>query len=360
MEGGESSNSPEQSSGNIVPAGSASETARPLGTCAGPRHGTYTNLAAALEVIPRRHDGQQTTFHADVAEFLAWQESQGVSNGPIRTTATILNRFVLAVMKAGRQGWEEVTPEDVRKFMGAEERSARHWNTKFQRRSKMRRFLAWMAGTCATLPPQAPSNIRQPKMSDVDKTFTAGEIRALREAGGKPPIQLVIELGYGSGMRAGEIAGLEQGQVDAVRRIAVVRLKGRTRMVHLTSRAVELIAAWNRTQRRQRARPGSPGTVLLTRQGTAPSNKDVNRWIQEQALRAGIKRRVTSHMMRHTFGAELMEHGAQIETISRLMGHADERTTRRYTVARPEWAEQQLEKFHPAHAKGRGSKKVSK
>jgi integrase/recombinase XerD len=289
---------------------------------------------------------EQTPFDDLTEAFTRAKLEAGQNPHYARRVQSRLNALAAHLKKIGRTGWEQVRPGDVAEFCASRNHGS-YPRRGMEDRAVINSFLRWASGV-PKRPAQRPA-MPEPKPGDIDRSLTAEELRLMAAARATPEEALIFTLGYGSGMRAGEIAQLQPGQVDAAKRQAAVRLKGRERIVYLTREAVQLLAAWSRCQRPRRARPDSPPNIILTRRGTAASNKDVNRWMQSLAAKAGVTRRVTSHMLRHTFGAELLEAGAPMQTISRLLGHAEERTTRRYTAARPEWMQNQLAQYHPAH-----------
>ena len=66
---------------------------------------------------------------------------------------------------------------------------------------------------------------------------------------------------------------------------------------------------------------------------------------------------ITSHRLRHTFAAELREGGADLQTISDLLGHAQLDTTRIYAKARPDWMRQQIAAHHSGWQRGKNESK---
>ena len=73
----------------------------------------------------------------------------------------------------------------------------------------------------------------------------------------------------------------------------------------------------------------------------------VNRSLKIFCRRAGIKKLITCHCFRHSYGTHLLENGAGIKEVSELLGHEDLSTTERYTQLNPEHLRQTLLKYHP-------------
>jgi integrase len=154
-----------------------------------------------------------------------------------------------------------------------------------------------------------------------------------------------------SGLREGELLGLLWRDVDLERgRVTVQRVwaqgpdgKHASRPYpkrHSSVRTVDLPAACLRAlQEHRRAqlveKVGSPswgdtqGAVFLTRTGHRLFPGNVVRDLQNDALKAGITKRVTPHVLRHTYGSHLLDAGRPITEVSRLMGHSSPATTLR-------------------------------
>ena len=73
----------------------------------------------------------------------------------------------------------------------------------------------------------------------------------------------------------------------------------------------------------------------------------VNRALKKFALKAGIKKNVSSHSFRHSYGTHILENGAGIKEVSELLGHDSIETTQGYTRLAPERLRETLLKFHP-------------
>ena len=148
-------------------------------------------------------------------------------------------------------------------------------------------------------------------------------------------VRVLLSLGYGCGLRAGEVIRLKVKHIDSAQKIIrIEQSKGRKdRNVMLSPELLDLLRQWWKVRRGFDATtplqerwlfPGrKPGKPMTTRQ--------LSRLFQETAQAAGIKKSVTLHSLRHSFATHLLERGTDIRVIQALLGHDKLDTTARYT-----------------------------
>ncbi len=141
----------------------------------------------------------------------------------------------------------------------------------------------------------------------------------------------LLMLLYSSGLRVSELVRLRPADVDADRRLLRVRRGkgGKDRYTLLARRAIEAVTIYQAAFPTDRwLFPGQkPDRHLTTR--------SVQRVLENAAQAAGIRKKVTPHMLRHSFATHLLESGTNLRIIQDLLGHRSARTTQIYThVAR--------------------------
>lgn len=143
----------------------------------------------------------------------------------------------------------------------------------------------------------------------------------------------LLELMYASGLRVSEVAGLRVGDVDVKNGVLRVRGKGgRERLVPVGAPALEALAAYRNTEKKNAASGAS--TPLFPSRGNAsrPSGRGlVWRAVKEHAQRAGLPSLPSPHWLRHSFATHLLNNGADIRAIQQMLGHARITTTQGYT-----------------------------
>ena len=148
--------------------------------------------------------------------------------------------------------------------------------------------------------------------------------------------QVMLSLGYGCGLRAGEIVRLKDGHIDSAQMIIrIVQSKGRKdRHVMLPPDLLVSLRQWWKV-RPTRFDAGVPvGERWLfpgRRQGQHLTYRQLSRLFHVSKVAAGITKRVSLHSLRHSFATDLLEKGIDIRFIQALLGHSKLDTTARYT-----------------------------
>lgn len=154
----------------------------------------------------------------------------------------------------------------------------------------------------------------------------------VRKAGGARD-QAILEVMYGTGLRRQEVYNLDIGEVDLSRGLVFVRRgKGaKDRVVPMGGRARESAARYlSRERIRLVSSPVNPA-LFVNDAGRRLANDFANRMLTKYALRCGIKRRITPHMIRHTVATHMLENGANVRMIQEMLGHASLDSTQIYT-----------------------------
>lgn len=147
----------------------------------------------------------------------------------------------------------------------------------------------------------------------------------------------ISELLYGSGLRIGEILGLDlvagagaRGWVDIADATAHVLGKGsKRRSVPVGGPALKALRAWL-VLRPALADAGEPA-LFVSRRGTRLTPNQLRNRLQAQAQQAGLPTRVHPHMLRHSFASHVLQSSGDLRAVQELLGHASISTTQVYT-----------------------------
>jgi site-specific recombinase XerD len=177
-------------------------------------------------------------------------------------------------------------------------------------------------------------HIREPKR--VPQVLSPDEAKTLLAAARSLKARVMLSLGYGCGLRAGEVVRLKVKHIDRAQNvIRIEQSKGRKdRNVMLSEEALDLLGQWWKVRpRRYDAGLATSECWLFpgTRAGQPMSPRQLNRLFHQAATAAGIMKAVTLHGLRHSFATHLLERGIDIRIIQTLLGHDKLNTTARYT-----------------------------
>jgi len=177
-------------------------------------------------------------------------------------------------------------------------------------------------------------HIKEPQK--VPLVMSPDEAKRLLAAAGTLRVRVMLALGYGAGLRAGEVTRLRAGDIDSAQNIIrIVQSKGRKdRNVMLSAEMLNLLRQWWKV-RPTRFDTGVPQAQRLLfpggRSGKPMTTRQLSRLFHETADAAGIKKAVTLHALRHSFATHLLERGTDIRLIQAVLGHEKLETTARYT-----------------------------
>jgi integrase/recombinase XerD len=158
----------------------------------------------------------------------------------------------------------------------------------------------------------------------------------------------LLEFAYASGVRVSELITLKVRDVDLQEGLAVVFGKGaKERIVPVGRAALQALVVYLREIRPQLARQRAEGVVFLNARGTPLSRMGVWKILQRHVRRAGVRKRVTPHTLRHSFATHLLEGGADLAAVQEMLGHADIATTQIYTHVEREYLREVHRRFHP-------------
>ncbi len=157
----------------------------------------------------------------------------------------------------------------------------------------------------------------------------------------------ILELFFSTGLRVSELCSLNR-DLDLSRDEFSVRGKGeKVRVVFLSPEAKAAIKAYE-------AKRGDVDDALFVQMGKNVKNtkdlritpRSIERLVKRYAIKAGITRKVTPHVIRHSFATDLLENGADLRSVQAMLGHAHIATTQVYTHVTDKHLRDVHKKFH--------------
>lgn len=158
----------------------------------------------------------------------------------------------------------------------------------------------------------------------------------------------VLELLYATGMRASECLGLRLEDINLTAGYVVCTGKGRKqRLVPVGAPALAWVRKYLREARPRQARRRDSGHLFLNPRGRPLSRQSLWSIARGAAAKAGLRRQVSPHMLRHSFASHCLEGGADLRSLQAMLGHADIATTQIYTHLPSAALKRMYLDFHP-------------
>lgn len=195
--------------------------------------------------------------------------------------------------------------------------------------------------------------LQRPRLPhSLPKALAEREVEALlRAPDAATPLGLrdraMLELMYASGVRVSELVGLPLGGLN--RRQGVLRVTGKggkERLVPVGEEALDWIERYLDESRPLQARGRLAEALFLSNRGAGMSRQMFWTLVKRHARRVGIDaKRISPHVLRHSFATHLLNHGADLRSLQMLLGHSSLSTTQIYTLV----AREGLKRLHAAH-----------
>jgi integrase/recombinase XerD len=264
----------------------------------------------------------------------AFLEMMAAEAGAARNTLLAYERDLRGASELLGGGLSGATADQLRKLGEAWLPLKRA--TVARKAAALRRFFGFLAdeGVRSDDPsaalPRPASERPLPKVlarQDVDSLFRELERRmAEREDAAGLRLTALVELLYGSGLRATELVSLPRHAVQPDKPFLILRGKGgRERLVPISDRARAAVAEWAALVPRDSLWLFPSGKKHLSR-------VRLYQLLRELGAAAGISPdRISPHVLRHAFATHLLEGGADLRALQMLLGHADIATTQIYT-----------------------------
>jgi integrase/recombinase XerD len=177
--------------------------------------------------------------------------------------------------------------------------------------------------------------------------------RLLEQPDERTPLGLrdraMLEVLYSTGLRVSELIGLRVSDLDA--KVGCVRCIGKgdkERIVPVGRKALGMVEKYLRQARAHlccKGKSASSPVLFVNRRGGALSRVGVWKILSAYGRRAGLRRPIKPHMLRHSFATHLLEGGADLRSVQLMLGHADISTTQIYTHV----VEERLKQIYKAH-----------
>ena len=303
-------------------------------------------------------------------EFLEYLEiERGASQRTIENYGPYLARFFeFAKIKTP----SDITSDALREFrLWLNRQPARRGKDKLETISKktqnyymiaLRMFLRYlskreipaMASDMIELAKQSERSLDLIPPAELERLLDApmgGDIKNLRD-------KAILEMLFSTGLRVGELCSLSRNLNANSEELSVRGKGGKVRVVFISERARAALKKY--LSARKDMEEGLFVRVEETEKKTSTKNKkkytgkefgsldrrSVERIVKHYATKAGIAKRVTPHVIRHSFATDLLQNGADIRSVQAMLGHASISTTQIYTHVTDKALREVHKKFH--------------
>ena len=285
-----------------------------------------------LRVERGRSEHTVRAYVGDVASLLAYADEQGI------------------------QALSEIELRDLRSWLGNAAAAGRARTTLARHAAAARTFFRWACKT-GQIPTDPALRLLAPKrgthLPEVLKTDEAAALMdvAAISADDGSPIGLrnvaMLELLYGSGIRVGELVGLDVDDLDLSKGVLKVLGKGnKERIVPFGKPALIAVQRWL-TARPQLVKEFSGPALFLGARGRRVDQRQVRAVVHELLSHVGSAPDLGPHGLRHSAATHLLDGGADLRLVQELLGHASLATTQLYTHVSSERLRAAFQQAHP-------------
>lgn len=276
-----------------------------------------------------------------------WME-RGLSDNTLKAYRSDLYHFVEWADRRG-QAIEQIQAADVLSYMAAQ--GGGSVRTAARRLSSLRRLYQYLTRE-GRIQQDPTANVESPHLGrPLPKSLTETEVEQLLHAPDTGTDiglrdRAMLEVLYATGLRVSELVGLRLDQVNL--RQGVIRIIGKgnkERLVPLGEEAVDWLEKYQRDARSSFFKNTPDSTMFPSSRGKVMTRQTFWHAIKRYAIKAGIKKTLSPHVLRHAFATHLLNHGADLRVVQMLLGHSDISTTQIYTHV----ARERLKNLHAEH-----------
>lgn len=278
---------------------------------------------------------------------------KGLSKNTIEAYSHGLNRFLNYLRGKGTEEVREISKFDIREFLLFLKRKGLSSKTLARNLVSIRVFLRFLTEE-SILSANPAEEIESPKTAKtLPEILSLEEVETLLE---QPDPQIpqgmrdraMLEMLYATGMRVSELTRLQVNHVHLDAGYVLVYGKGsKERIVPIGNEAIKWARRYMGETRERLLKKRESPFLFVNRSGKPMSRQYFWKSIKAYGRRAGIRKRITPHLLRHSFASHLLERGADLRSVQLMLGHADISTTQIYTHVTGERLKKIHQRYHP-------------
>jgi len=293
-------------------------------------------------------------MHPSLDRFLHYLAvEKGVSKNTLEAYSHGLNRFIEHLEGKGIKTPNEISRLDIREFLLFLKKKGLSSRSIARNLVSIRVFLRFLVED-GLLQANPADEIESPKIAKtLPEILSLDEVETLLE---QPDLlnprgvrdRAMLEILYATGMRVSELVRLQTPHLHLEAGYVLLFGKGsKERIVPIGKEALRWVERYLKESRPNLLKHKESSFLFLNRSGQPMSRQQFWKNIKAYGRKAGIRKRITPHLLRHSFASHLLERGADLRSVQLMLGHVDISTTQIYTHVTGERLKKIHQQYHP-------------
>ncbi len=290
-----------------------------------------SNIRDFISYLSEERDASYNTkisYERDLKKLKGYLEQQGIT-AVSEVTETTLNSYILFLEKEGKAA--STVSRYIASFKGYFEYCLKRGVITSDPAERLK-------------PPKVEKKFPQIlTISETEQLMNGPDVKSdkgIRD-------RAMLELLYATGIRVSELISLKVEDMNLSMEYVVCHEKSKDRIIPFGSEAKKALSVYLGDTRAKMVGEAENGYLFVNCSGKPMSRQGFWKLIKFYADKAGIEKEITPHTFRHSFAAHLIENGADIESVQKMMGHTDISTTQMYAEMQTASVRDVYKKFHP-------------
>jgi len=274
---------------------------------------------------------------------------KGLSKNTISSYSVDLKRFE-SFLAHRKKKIKAVKKQDILDFIGTLRNDGYSISTICRYISSIKAFYKYML-TEDIIDNDPSENLQSPKKWErLPKALSVSEVKELLEVKFSGEAELrntaMLELLYSSGLRVTELISIKLGDINFEAGFIRVLGKGsKERVVPVNTRAINRIKQYIEQERQEILKKKQSQYLFVTRRGRQMTRQRFWQTLKAVGKQAGLE--LSPHTIRHCFATHLLEGGADLRSVQKMLGHTDISTTQVYTKVTTDRIKKVFKQYHP-------------
>jgi integrase/recombinase XerD len=276
-----------------------------------------------------------------------------LSKNTIDAYSRDINRFIDLMKIDGKEKLSTIQRKDISHYLSSFKRENLSASSQARHLVSIKMFFRFLLAEGA-VENDPTEHIESPSLArKLPETLSFEEVeRLLKMPDTKTPLGLrdsaMIELLYATGVRVSELISLTTHSINLEVGYIISMGKGsKERIIPLGEEASIKLQSYLKSSRLVLTKKRDVKDLFVNRQGSRMTRQGFWKIIKKYARLAGIVKKISPHSLRHSFATHLLEGGADLRSVQKMLGHADISTTQIYTHIIKERLRTLYDKYHP-------------